>query len=342
MAYITQYQADQDQQARKDAIYKGAGDAVSSIFQNQEVNRRRALDERRAKDALSMELSKSGANSQEIADYNETGNLNPIFDRNSRIAEAARLRAITDADRNARKDESIINKNNRNPSANKMSDADKISTKLKEEIEQKGSVGQQAIDRKYAENYNNFSSKGIVNSQKSIQQLEEIQKELEKDQGFGEAGGTTLPIPDMLRSNNAIRRRDTVSNAAVSSLKEIFGGNPTEGERAAIAKDYYNDSLSNKDNAKILKDKIQQLKAGREEEIRKAKHYEKHGTLRGFNLNASAYGDAKDQSSSKSGSGGSDGQPQQQAPSITPGQAHKGYIFNGGNPANPSSWTKVK
>ena len=160
---------------------------------------------------------------------------------------------------------------------------------------------EKAVDKKYAENYNNFTSKGNVNAEAAIKRLEAIASEMEKDTGFGEAGGTRFEaiIPDALRARDAIRRRDSARNAANTTLKELFGGQLSDGERIAAAKEYYNDALDNKANAALLRDKIQQLKEGLKTETEKTKYYEANRSLRGFKFNNASNEDSSKRAQDK-------------------------------------------
>lgn len=292
MAYINpQAQIDQQQNERSDRNQAAIGNGLINGLNFVEENRRRAVDDKRKIDQISLDLAGKGASSAEIADYHATGNLNPIIDRASKLAEASRIKAISDAELNSEFMRSKIAANKAKAAKDsmtgggKLSDAGKIDHKLEKETEIKGSPGDQALDKDYAKQYNTFSTKGVVNSAHTIKKLESLAGEMEGDTGFGEAGGTTLPLPDLLRSSTAIRRRDDTRSAANSTLKELFGGQLSDGERIAASNEYYNDKLSNAENAKILRTKIAQLKAAREGEIAKAKHFEKHRTLRGFQMN---------------------------------------------------------
>lgn len=148
MAFISpQLQIDQQQQDRANANYKAIGDAVIGGINGMEENRQRALAEKRQRDQLSMTLSQGGANAAEITDYHSTGNLNPILERNSKIAEAARLKAASDSERTARKDESLINKNNRYGQVNaaKMTDQEKIDYRFQKKKEERDSEGSRPL-----------------------------------------------------------------------------------------------------------------------------------------------------------------------------------------------------
>ncbi len=154
----------------------------------------------------------------------------------------------------------------------------------KDKKEEMGTEGQRAVDKDYAKHYNNFTQKGAVNAKTAIDRLEALTAEMEKDTGIGEAGGGRIAsvLPDVMRSRKAIERRDLARNFANTTLKELFGGQLSDAEREAAAKEYYNDSLDNTANAKILRDKIAQLKTGYATEVAKAKHYEKNGSLKRF------------------------------------------------------------
>jgi hypothetical protein len=142
--------------------------------------------------------------------------------------------------------------------------------------------GQKKVDESYAKDYNTFTATGRNNAANTIDKLVELQKEVAADTGFGEAGGTRLPIPDMLRSRLAIERRDDARNFANKTLKELFGGQLSDGEREAAAREFWNDDLDNKSNAKRLAGKIQELKDNLVSQTAKAQYYEDNGTLQGF------------------------------------------------------------
>lgn len=144
--------------------------------------------------------------------------------------------------------------------------------------------GQKAVDKDYAKSYNALTQKGAVNAKTAIDRLERLAGEIESDTGFGEAGGGRIAsmLPDSMRSRDAIRRRDQAKNFANTTLKELFGGQLSDAEREAAAKEYYNDALGNEDNAKIIREKIAQLRDAYSTEVAKANYYEQNGTLLGF------------------------------------------------------------
>jgi hypothetical protein len=142
----------------------------------------------------------------------------------------------------------------------------------------------QAADRDYAKRYNTFTQGGSANARAAIENLEGLARELEGDTGTGESGGGRFKtlLPDAMRSRAAIRRRDSARNFANTTLKELFGGQLSDAERDAAAKEYWIDALGNEDNAKILRRKVKTLRKIYENEISKAKHFEKFDTVDGW------------------------------------------------------------
>ena len=146
------------------------------------------------------------------------------------------------------------------------------------------SKAQESVDREYGKHYAKFSGKGAVNAKVAIERLEGLADEMEKDQGPLESGGGRFAeyMPDALRSRDAIRRRDQARNFANTTLKELFGGQLSDGERIAAAKEYYIDSQDNKTNAKVIRDKVEALKLSYQNEVNRARYYETAGTIVGF------------------------------------------------------------
>lgn len=146
------------------------------------------------------------------------------------------------------------------------------------------SPGEEAADKNFAKDYNNLTSKGFNNADTAIKRLESLAGELEKegDGVFATGGGRTSILPDVLRSQDSIRRRDAAANEANSTLKELFPGSLSDDERRAAAREYYNDKLSNSENAKIIKEKAKQLRRSYQDQQRKAQYFSENGTLKGL------------------------------------------------------------
>jgi hypothetical protein len=140
----------------------------------------------------------------------------------------------------------------------------------------------EALNRNYAERYNEFTQKGGINAIYTIKNLEELADKIAQNPKGG--GGRFAKIaPDVLRPREDILNRDQARNFANTTLKELFGGQLSDAEREAAAREYWNDAVSNEENAKIIKRKIETLKAVYENQLKKAQYYEDNNqSLEGY------------------------------------------------------------
>lgn len=281
MAYIPpQLQIDTESENRRIGFLNQAMQGFGEIAKSRQAAIEKEKADKRQSEQDKMTGESHSAKMEEVKYQKDQRALAP--EERDSFLEAkgiARLKQETDFS-NFEKQEAVRHRNNK----------DLLGAKADSVAATKGpalSKGEETVDKKYADKYVGQSGSGFVNSEFTIKKLEDLQKEMEADQGFGEAGGTSLPLPDMFRSTTAIRRRDETRNAANSTLKELFGGALSDSEREAAANEYYNDKLPNKENAKILKDKITQLKAQRSSEIDRAKYFEKNRTLKGYSAKPS-------------------------------------------------------
>lgn len=148
--------------------------------------------------------------------------------------------------------------------------------------------GEEAADKNFAKDYNNLTSKGLNNASTAVDRLEKLADEIEKegDGIFAAGGGRTSVLPDVIRSDKSIRWRDAAANEANTTLKELFPGSLSDDERRAAAREYYNDKLSNSENAKIIRSKANQLRQSFEDQRTKADYFSKSGTLKGLGPNS--------------------------------------------------------
>jgi hypothetical protein len=144
------------------------------------------------------------------------------------------------------------------------------------------SPGQKKVDEDYAKRYNDFISKDKNNTINTLNKMDALASELEKDKGLIQSGGgRTSVLPDVLRFSDSIRRRDEARNYANASLKELFGGQLSDAEREAAANEYYNDKLSNEENAKLLRTQMKKLEDNLRTKTEQANYFKKYQTLEG-------------------------------------------------------------
>jgi hypothetical protein len=141
MAYITQYDIDMKEQARDDANRRQFSEGLQGFVSGFESNRRQALDEKRQAFNDDIALSKMGATPDEIKTFKETGEADSIFSKHAAQSEAAKLKALRDAELDTQLKQSQINKNNNyRPASSSKPDAIGIYKEklaLKEEYEKK-------------------------------------------------------------------------------------------------------------------------------------------------------------------------------------------------------------
>jgi hypothetical protein len=155
------------------------------------------------------------------------------------------------------------------------------------------SVGQKELDKKFAVDYNKFTSNGFVNATKGIEKLKSqrnmIEKESKERFGTGAGGGSFwASLPDSMRDNESIKMRDITVTLANNALKDTFGGQLSDKEREAKANEFYNDKLSPEDNLEILDTKLAELEDGLAVQRQKAEYFQKNNkSLKGFESNFS-------------------------------------------------------
>jgi hypothetical protein len=150
---------------------------------------------------------------------------------------------------------------------------------------------EKSVDKDYAKDYNNFTTGGRDRAQNAINRLKTIKKELEDagDGAFAPGGGRAAFLPDFTRDKKSIEWRDSAHGAANNVLKELMGGQISDADRKSLAAGYYNDKLSNAQNAQLMNDKILELEQKLSAETSRAKHYERNRTSKGFKFEGKNY-----------------------------------------------------
>ncbi len=159
--------------------------------------------------------------------------------------------------------------------------ADTIKTRSPQE---RLTEGQKAVDKDYAKDYNDLTGGGEVSAKNAINKLKSLRNNMSKDKGLIQSGGGPISgsLPDMFRTQKSIAQRDNIVSVANSALKATFGGQLSDGERKALANEFYNDKLSNEENLKVIDRKISELEAGLENQKKKAKYYEDNQSLANY------------------------------------------------------------
>lgn len=150
----------------------------------------------------------------------------------------------------------------------------------KQERLDKGSEGQKAVDKDFAKDYNEWTSTGRASLLKNLEALKEAQAALTKDSSL--SGGLTGAFPDRMTADRVLKQRQKVGSAIQGALKATLGSAFTDKEGERTLKNAYNEAASPATNIESLNAEIKRLEAAGRANEEKARHFEKNGTLRGY------------------------------------------------------------
>ncbi len=161
----------------------------------------------------------------------------------------------------------------------KLDRQDARDAKKQERIE-KGSEGQKAVDKDFAKDYNDWTSVGRAGLLKNLEALKEARAALKADSSL--SGGFTGALPDRLTSDRVLKQRQKVGGAIQGALKATLGSAFTDKEGERVLKNAYNEAASPQTNMESLDAQIKQLEAAGRNNEEKAKYFEQHGSLKGY------------------------------------------------------------
>lgn len=146
--------------------------------------------------------------------------------------------------------------------------------------------GQQALDKNFAKEYDDWTKTGEATVDKNLQRLEEAKQKLKdsKDDLVGYSG-LQGRLPNILRSESSKTIQQDVQAAAQGSLRATLGPQFTEKEGERIMNMAYDPTLSPQANIDKIDLAIQEIKAQKLAQNAKAGYFEKNGTLAGFSKN---------------------------------------------------------
>lgn len=144
--------------------------------------------------------------------------------------------------------------------------------------------GEEAIDRKFAEDNVDFRTGGESEILKRLGQLKETKENL--DSGDDSITGPVIGMmPDWLSAfvnPEAISNRERVEEVAQSNLREVLGGQFAMKEGEQLIKRAYNPALSEEENSKRVGRLIEQIKRALDAKKAAVEYFHKKGTLKGY------------------------------------------------------------
>jgi hypothetical protein len=153
----------------------------------------------------------------------------------------------------------------------------------------RGTPGQQAADKVAGEQYAQYRfGGGQAGAQANLDKIQQAAVDVSSGNVTGGLLGAVQKIPVVgegivgLADPKRIATKQNVDSVVVQSLKDTFGGNPTEGERTALLQTVYDPMLPEE----IIQDRL--LKLGtvvakqKQAKDAAADFFEKNGTMRGY------------------------------------------------------------
>lgn len=146
------------------------------------------------------------------------------------------------------------------------------------------SPGELKVDQDYANEYNEWVSKGgFADAQKSIDQLEGAIQELKTDKSLtGPARGV---VPDVMRAftnPKALQVKAAIEEVVQRNLRLVLGAQFTEKEGIRLIERAYDERLSEEENIKRVERLIGQIKSAADAKSSAAEYWQQEGTLKGW------------------------------------------------------------
>jgi hypothetical protein len=145
--------------------------------------------------------------------------------------------------------------------------------------------GQEAIDKDYAKQFNEWTSGGgFSDAQKQIQQLDSAANMLTTQSGLTGPAIGLLPEKSLpLLNPRAASVKESVEEVVQRNLRLILGAQFTEKEGERLISRAYNIALPQEENARRLKLLTEQVASAARAKQEAADYFSKNGTLRGWN-----------------------------------------------------------
>lgn len=147
----------------------------------------------------------------------------------------------------------------------------------------KPTAGQEAIDRKFAEEYVAWKTGGFADVNKQLTQLDDALLTLESGKNVSGPGFALIPeVAENFVNADAVAVREQIYEVAQRNLRQILGGQFSEREGENLIKRAYNPNLEEGENAKRLKLLIQQIREAADAKQSASLFFEQNGTLEGW------------------------------------------------------------
>jgi len=143
--------------------------------------------------------------------------------------------------------------------------------------------GQEAVDKKFADDYVAWRGGGGQDMVAQISQLKPVIQALEEGKSI--TGMKVAVQPDLLlamTNPQALQSREQVEEVVQRNLRAVLGPQFTEKEGERLIARAYNPKLPPEENAKRLRRLFLQMSTAAEQKQEMVDYFEQNGTLRGF------------------------------------------------------------
>jgi len=143
------------------------------------------------------------------------------------------------------------------------------------------SDGQKSVDKKFAEDYNNWTSGGGDSAKLEIKKLKDVSVSLAKKKVT--TGALTGMFPDRITSDKVLSARSDVQSTIMNSLRQILGSAFTEKEGERVIKNTWNEADTTENNLKRINRLVENLESSAIAKDNKASYFEQNNSsLIGF------------------------------------------------------------
>lgn len=162
------------------------------------------------------------------------------------------------------------------------------------------SVGQEAVDKRFADTYAEFVTGGAADAARQIGQLNEALVTLRTNKEI--TGPLVGAVPENLQSfvvPEAAALRQTVQDVVQRSLKAILGTAFTQKDAEGLMARAFDPALKPEENTKRVERLLTQIDRANSDTQAAVDYFEKNGTLQGFKYNAPRLSDFEAAASGK-------------------------------------------
>jgi len=144
--------------------------------------------------------------------------------------------------------------------------------------------GDVKADEKFSDEYQKWISGDFADVRKSIQQLDDVSKQLAdpKKNLTGPGVGLTPDVVLERLNPEAVATREAVEEIVQRNLRLVLGAQFTEKEGERLIKRAYNPSLSEAENKKRVDRLLNQIRTAAKAKQAAVEYFAEHGTLKGF------------------------------------------------------------